>query len=92
LCATGVAADAEGVVVAAASGGAGCEGWVGFVLMGLLSSGRAFHMLTPFFFDFALLQTNSNSDQFKLTYDFWYACRRSIQDLAASLLLTAKIK
>jgi hypothetical protein len=61
-----VEAGAEGVVVAAASGGAGCEGWVGFMLMGLLSSGRAFHMLAPFFLLVLLffrpiqIQTNSN--------------------------------
>jgi hypothetical protein len=60
-----VEAGAEGVVVAAASGDAGCEGWVGFMLMGLLSSGRAFHMLAPFslallFFRPIQIQANSN--------------------------------
>jgi hypothetical protein len=37
---------------AAATGGgtgcAGCPGWLGFVLMGLLSSGRGFHISAPF--------------------------------------------
>jgi hypothetical protein len=86
-----VEAGAEGVEVAAASGGAGCEGWVGFMLMGLLSSGRAFHMLAPFslvllFFRPIQIQTN-----FKLTYDLERLSQIN-QDLPASLLLPAKMK
>src|ERR1700731_2153927 len=39
-----------GILGAAAAAGevTGCAGWVGFMLMGLLSSGRGFHISAPF--------------------------------------------
>src|SRR5690242_2361622 len=85
LWCVGAGAGIEGVV-AAASGGAGCAGWVGFMLMGLLSSGRAFHMLAPF-----SLVLHS-SQKFKLTYDSLERLSQINHDLHASLLPWRKIK
>src|SRR5262249_57897582 len=53
LCGAGTAGDG---VDAAATGGTGCAGWVGFMLIGLFSSGRAFHMSATFFLNFALFR------------------------------------
>jgi hypothetical protein len=41
---------------AATGGGTGCAGCVGFVLIGLLSSGRGFHISAPFLSVYRSLQ------------------------------------
>src|SRR5262249_2808546 len=82
LCGAGVEGDG---VVAAASGGAGCAGWVGVMVIVLLSSGRAFHISAPFSL------VSLSSDQIKLTYDTERLSQIN-QDLSASVLLTSQIK
>src|SRR5580704_9544615 len=41
-------------VATAAGWGAGCADWVVFMLIGLLSSGRAFHISAPFLYSLLL--------------------------------------
>jgi hypothetical protein len=75
---------------AAATGGgtgcAGCPGWLGFVLMGLMSSGRGFHISAPFLSVMSL--------QRKLT--IWLVILKCLsqinQELSASLLRHQEIK
>src|SRR5215467_2964927 len=84
LCGTGM------LGAAAATGGgtgcAGCPGWLGFVLMGLLSSGRGFHIWHLFF----RLCSLQRIDQ------FWLVILKRLsqinQELPASLLLYCQIK
>jgi hypothetical protein len=45
---------------AAVGGSVGCAGWLGFMFMGLLSSGRAFHISAPFFFGYRSVQKIKN--------------------------------
>src|SRR5262249_17735730 len=82
LCGAGVEGDG---VVAGASGGTGCAGWVGFMLIGLLSSGRAFHISAPFSL------VSLSSDQIKLTYDTERLSQINL-DLPVSVLLSSQMK
>ncbi|HSK45772.1 MAG TPA: hypothetical protein VLA83_17980, partial [Candidatus Binatia bacterium] len=70
----------------AAAGGTGCAGWVGFMLIGLLSSGRGFHISAPFSFDYLL---SSERNQFSCLERL---SQISIRSLTASLLLYSNFK
>jgi hypothetical protein len=70
---------------AATGGGTGCAGWVGFMFMGLPSSGRGFHISAPFLSYRSLQRETKFSCLERLS-------QISIRSLTASLLLYSKIK